>query len=1219
MLSAVFCTPDGFGADWPMWRCDARRSAATAQELPGELHLQWTLPLPRLEPAWPDEDRMRFDVAYEPIVMGKTLFYGSPRSDFVAALDTDTGAQKWKFYADGPVRFAPVAWNGKLYFACDDGYLYCLNAGDGSLLWKFRGGPSDRRVLGNTRLISAWPVRGAPVVVDGTVYFAAGIWPFMGIFIYALDAETGSVIWTNDGHGSRYMLQPHNSPAFAGVAPQGYLAVSGDKLVIPGGRSIPACFDRRTGEFLYYHLSANNRYGAYRASASDEYLFNSGCVWNLATGAIRGRLGSDPVVTEQAVYHAAKGTIQASDITRVEVEEVTDSKGRKSKKLTVPTMWKAPIKADTVWMKAGSRLFASKDDIVMALDLPLSGEEPKPSWEAEVEGKPHAVLAADDRLFVSTDEGRIHCFGPAEVRPRKMLRIPLGGGRNPPHEYASQILERTGVTEGYCVVLGTTDGGLAEELARQSKLQMIAIGPDPGRVAYARRRLDMAMRLDGARIAVHAGDIDSFALPPYMASLIVVEDLAAAGFDSSKEFAQSVFHALRPYGGVACLPISAEQHAGLARSVRQAGLERARLRRRGALSLLSREGPLPGAGDWTGQYGNPANTCVSKDSRVKAPLGLLWFGGSSNVTILPRHGHGPPEQVIGGRLFIEGPDSLRAMDVYTGRLLWLKQLPGIGDAYNYTSHEPGANAVGTNFIAADDAVYVAHGPRCLRLDPATGEQLSELTLPAAEGAADPPQWGFIGVAGDLLIAGASPVIFEGKEKIGKRDNWDATSSKRLVVMDRRSGKVLWSLDSVYCFRHNTIIVGAGKLFCIDRLPDVVMQQMERRGEKPTAEPRLMALDLRTGKPIWSTTENVFGTWLGYSEQHDVLLQAGRPSRDMLPNEPGDRMIAYRGADGTVLWDKPHKYYGPPLLKGDTIITQAITLTSVGKAFSLLSGEPRMRQNPITGEEAPWEFGRNYGCNTVIASEHLITFRSAAAGFFDLTTDCGTGNIGGFKSGCTSNLVVADGILNAPDYTRTCTCSYQNQTSLALIHMPEVEMWTFNKLSLGDEPVKRVGVNLGAPGDRMAQNGTLWLEYPAVGGPSPNLSVSLSPEKPQWFRRHSSRIEGEGLRWVGASGAKGLDALTIKLGGNGEQERAYSVALYFVEPEESQAGQRVFDVLLQGDEVLRDFDILKEAGAKNRVIVRRFPGIKVTQELTVGLRARTGAPVLCGVEIVESGK
>ena len=60
---------------------------------------------------------------------------------------------------------------------------------------------------------------------------------------------------------------------------------------------------------------------------------------------------------------------------------------------------------------------------------------------------------------------------------------------------------------------------------------------------------------------------------------------------------------------------------------------------------------------------------------VRAPLGLLWFGGPNHRDVLPRHGHGPPEQVIGGRLFIEGIKVLSARDVYTGRTLWRKELP----------------------------------------------------------------------------------------------------------------------------------------------------------------------------------------------------------------------------------------------------------------------------------------------------------------------------------------------------------------------------------------------------------------------------------------------------------------------------------------------------------------------------------------------------------------
>ena len=39
-------------------------------------------------------------------------------------------------------------------------------------------------------------------------------------------------------------------------------------------------------------------------------------------------------------------------------------------------------------------------------------------------------------------------------------------------------------------------------------------------------------------------------------------------------------------------------------------------------------------------------------------------------------------------------------------------------------------------------------------------------------------------------------------------------------------------------------------------------------------------------------KNIFGTWLGYSSEHKFLLQAPRPSSDMLNGEEGKRMIVY---------------------------------------------------------------------------------------------------------------------------------------------------------------------------------------------------------------------------------------------------------------------------------------------------------------------------------------
>ena len=109
-------------------------------------------------------------------VAEKALLFGSSRNDSLTALDTETGVEKWRFYADSPVRLAPAVWAGKVYFGSDDGSLYCLDVADGRLLWKRRASPSSRKVLGETAgSFRFGPVRGGPVVADGQAfYFAAG-------------------------------------------------------------------------------------------------------------------------------------------------------------------------------------------------------------------------------------------------------------------------------------------------------------------------------------------------------------------------------------------------------------------------------------------------------------------------------------------------------------------------------------------------------------------------------------------------------------------------------------------------------------------------------------------------------------------------------------------------------------------------------------------------------------------------------------------------------------------------------------------------------------------------------------------------------------------------------------------------------------------------------------------------------------------------------------
>ncbi len=752
VLIGLLLPPASRAGDWPAWRHDAARSAASPDGLPARLRPQWVRHLPALKPAWPDQAKLQVDAAYEPVVLGKRMFVGSSHSDSVTAYDTDTGKELWHFHAEGPVRYPPAAWDGKVYFTSDDGHLYCADAERGALLWKFRGGPSGRKVLGNGRVVSTWPARGGPVVAGGTVTFAAGIWPFMGVFLHCLDARTGKVVWTNDGDSCVYIKQPHNADSFAGVAPQGPLVVAGDRLLVPG-RSVPACFDRKTGRLHYYRLADNGkRGGGATVCAADTVFFNGGAAFAVDKGDYLGPLPGHLVVGGRALYAADRGGIRAFDLASAAVKTVDtiDRKGNKVKavKWTVDETGGVDAEGITALIRAGDRLYAGTDGEVFALDLPLRGQV-DPAWRADVDGTIVSLLAADDKLFVVTREGRIYCFGEGGDEPRtyplpprvvNSLRAltpqlaervdhPRGRQSATPKdewtERAAALVETTGVREGYCVAWGAGSGRLIAELARQTELRIVAVEPDERKARSLREALHEA-GVPCERVAVLAGGADSVALPPYLASLAVAEQFPAPGLPMDAATVKAIFHSLRPYGGVACLPLEVRRHEDLTRLVEGGG---ARVRSAVGWVLLSREGPLPGAANWTHEHGDAANTRVSPDRLVKAPLGVLWFGGPSHDGVLPRHGHGPQPQVIDGRLLIEGVDMLRCMDCYSGRVLWEAKLPGVGAFYNNLAHQPGANSSGTNFISTPDGIYVAYGKSCLRLDPATGRKLAEFALP----------------------------------------------------------------------------------------------------------------------------------------------------------------------------------------------------------------------------------------------------------------------------------------------------------------------------------------------------------------------------------------------------------------------------------------------------------------------------------------------------------
>jgi hypothetical protein len=557
------------GADWPQWRCDARRSGASAQTLPDKLHLQWTRSYRGLTPAFWQvrQERLQFDAGYEPVVAGKTLFVGSSLNDSVTAIDTDTGLERWRFYADGPVRLAPSVAGGKVYFGSDDGRVYCLAAASGKLLWKRRAAPSGRKVLGNGSMISVWPVRGGIVVADGRVYCAAGVWPFEGIFVCALDAETGRRIWVNDRCGSMYVMHPHGAMAFGGPSPQGYLAVHKGELIVPGGRAFPAYFDLATGKlktFAFGHGGHGSLPGA----------------WFLATGPGGEVIVDSNINTE--IHDAGQQIVGQPEPRRKPGQKLRTKVQVSGRQYAIRPGARGEI-------RLGQKTYRFTDG--------FDG----------VSGPVHTMLAADDKLFVVTRQGAIHCFGAKRVEPKRYANRPAPIDRSDDKwgVRAEMILKQSNWRTGYALVSGIGDGALIEQLVLRSKLHVVVVDPDAKRIATLRRRMDAA-GLYGRRITAFVGEPTTAGLPPYFANLIV---------SSSPKDAGKLFGSLRPYGGAMCLTAPADKHETIAQQCPGAQVTRS-----GGMSLVLRAGKLPGAADYAGS--------ANYDQLVKAPLSVLWFGDS---------------------------------------------------------------------------------------------------------------------------------------------------------------------------------------------------------------------------------------------------------------------------------------------------------------------------------------------------------------------------------------------------------------------------------------------------------------------------------------------------------------------------------------------------------------------------------------------------------------
>ncbi|MBA4388218.1 MAG: hypothetical protein C0404_09570, partial [Verrucomicrobia bacterium] len=1100
--------------DWPTFRGNAYRSAGKARQLPSNLSLQWIRELPAGIPAWKAgvgaNRYFNIDAGHEPIVAGGRLFVGSNRDDSLSAYSTATGAELWRFFADGPVRMAPLASGGKVYFASDDGQIYCLNAADGSLVWKRMAVSGDgttrlarRKVFGNGRMISSWPVRGGLMLTDARLYFASGIWTVDGVFAGALDPGTGATVWMYEKGIGRY------SAADAFV-PQGYLVRSAltETFYAPSSKNVPL----------------------------NCYLVND---LGLELAAVKNMAGHG--------RHMGSGW-------------TIDCYGDAGSQTEFPKIITAGSVTYTATTVAG----------------------------LGVAGTVHTLLAGDDRLFVVTrasgDIARIYCFGgtnePSPVTWRRTV-TPLANTNDAWTAQAVTILSSCGGGVGVGLVMGIGSGRLADELIKQSQMHVIVIDPSASKVQAFRARL-VAAGLYGSRASAFvAADALDCGLPPYIARLVASEDPAAIGFPADgalgTNHVQKLIHSVRPYGGQVWLPTSAAGHTGFANSISAAGVAGFAVARNGGYSVLTRVGKLPGAIEWSADYGVVTNS----DQVAKGPFGVLWYGDTIYSIHDSCHGSGSQAPEVKAGSIVSS--TRETVDVYSGI---------VGGQAASWSDIPKRNFLGltddTPFLPRRNPLFGVRelGERALPGGPDGNNNYGRMmtgqggtTTRSASIYCE--EVGTLNLSPKISCTGADHIIpangvVSFSQMMGCGCDFTPETSLALVHDD----------DAENFCQYGYFLQGAAVQDDPIRKLGVNFGALS---EHKGTDGRLWIHQPRYSVTDWYYTVPITPTNAHWYNHHSVRMKSSE----------GPKWVTASGLRGAakiripVAWPVTARWNAAaPAVDGDLSDPCWDGTDPAMIAYERFDANRDVnRPTGIADQQEGEVYVRYDGANLYIGGlvrNPGLTNDSANSGWVVYLAD----RKGLSAAGPRKFLALALDP-NGARRSYTGTLSGQVWSVPSTVTNGWIGTWTAAMVWTG----KVATVEYSIPWSTLAKEGfdrsSLLFN---MGGPG--TTFITSHDKP--FSWNSA------YKFVPLF----LDSVTGPLGPG----RAYTVKLHFAETEGALAGERRFDVKLQGQTVLQNFDIFSSAGGADRGIVRTFSNIMVGNELVVELEAKAGETLISGVEL-----
>lgn len=1218
IIVLVALTPLLRAEDWPTYRHDRLRTAVTTETLPLPLELSWTFqshqakfaPKPTNPP-----DRAGFPECSEftlvTIAADDAIFFSSAREGRVVCLDASSGKQRWQFVAGAAVNRAPMFWEKKIYCGSADGYVYCLEASSGKVLWKFSAAPARRWFIAYGKLSSVWPVQTDVLVDKGIAYFSAGIFPHAGTFVYALDANTGELLWRNG-------TQAENSGQNT-LAPGGHLYLTQNQVWVPKDfhgfsapqYGAPVPFRRSDGQFLSVWPDPED---------PEVPKFDSANIWVRIFWPLYGVVKDGVRYIGPEAWHTADEHKTRKQVYKQELTgRWTDHDSGAGVRIKgEPVIFRYDPDLSSI-VYAGDTLFHSAFDRDPEKDGTGCGiyarnpKDGKELWSTNLPTRANQLIVANGRLIVATRTGMIYCYAPLSAQAPKPGLLREETVEHPFKSSdliktaADQIVETSAITEGYAIVADCKDGQLALELARSTNLYVCAVFSDEAAMSRARAAF-VSANMHLTRIVTWlrpAGE--NLPFPSYWADLIVSEQAVLGGALPAP--GDDLFRMQKPIRGVALLGGHQEQDglpAWIA-STKQAGWK---LLKNGGQWARRTRPPLPEAGSWTHMYGDAGNTGCSDDGVLKAPIGVVWYG-NPQVRQPGKH----TALVVNGLLVVPEPNALEVCDQYTGRRLWRREI----------------GSVGVSIAASSTHIYARIQHVMVKLDIMTGEEVG--TYLSAFGKEH--GWGWFAVSDDgkTIYGSAGGGIFASEMESGQGNILWQVGGPKADEKDRLGGLITMGDGKIFVLagqakpaqRADALVQMRGWMVTQEaKLREEFEAQVDKRDIR-----ELIAIDTASGKILYRRgvdVSNCGGSWLrsqGYGSKrgynphvgmglyfrNGVVVIASESDADKgwgvwnSGSYQGRAITAIDGKEGTLLWYKFTDHRTRPVIVGDTIHAEPW-------AYDLHTAEKKTRIHPITGESADWAWCRpDKQCGIFSASRHFLFGRNKGFGYHDLSGDQGLFTFWHSRSNCHVDHVSGGGLMIKPPQAIYCKCPWSLPFTVAMGHVSNEPVAAPQFAQPGRTlPVKHLRIDFGANGDRKDASGNLWLSSQRRLNHKLLLGYDLrmlNYEGGSEYRRSSqyTEIRGAKVPFVFASAALGLQRCILPIARPEDGPGTYQVRLGFAALPGDQAGQRVFDVLLNGKLVLKSFDPYAAAGGLDHAVWREF-SVDLDTTLILDLRPVT---------------